>query len=126
MIRRPPRSTRTDTLFPYTTLFRSLLLGKARTVVCQGVVEAALHQQADAVHGKRIAAAERGIAAHAEAARELQRFALGVEVARRQERKSVVEGKSVSVSVALGRRRGTQKNTTTTYRSEYPHKVLIT
>src|SRR3546814_18976954 len=29
MIRRPPRSTRTDTLFPYTTLFRSLLAGRA-------------------------------------------------------------------------------------------------
>src|SRR3546814_11979872 len=29
MIRRPPRSTRTDTLFPYTTLFRSVgLLGR--------------------------------------------------------------------------------------------------
>src|SRR3546814_4448987 len=27
MIRRPPRSTRTDTLFPYTTLFRSGLGG---------------------------------------------------------------------------------------------------
>src|SRR3546814_614526 len=27
MIRRPPRSTRTDTLFPYTTLFRSLGIG---------------------------------------------------------------------------------------------------
>src|SRR3546814_12077451 len=27
MIRRPPRSTRTDTLFPYTTLFRSKELG---------------------------------------------------------------------------------------------------
>src|SRR3546814_8118854 len=27
MIRRPPRSTRTDTLFPYTTLFRSDLDG---------------------------------------------------------------------------------------------------
>src|SRR3546814_1387855 len=27
MIRRPPRSTRTDTLFPYTTLFRSALAG---------------------------------------------------------------------------------------------------
>src|SRR3546814_11973655 len=27
MIRRPPRSTRTDTLFPYTTLFRSYILG---------------------------------------------------------------------------------------------------
>src|SRR3546814_20504521 len=26
MIRRPPRSTRTDTLFPYTTLFRSQLV----------------------------------------------------------------------------------------------------
>src|SRR3546814_9068691 len=25
MIRRPPRSTRTDTLFPYTTLFRSVM-----------------------------------------------------------------------------------------------------
>src|SRR3546814_4948174 len=28
MIRRPPRSTRTDTLFPYTTLFRSDLTGR--------------------------------------------------------------------------------------------------
>src|SRR3546814_13243873 len=27
MIRRPPRSTRTDTLFPYTTLFRSAEIG---------------------------------------------------------------------------------------------------
>src|SRR3546814_15408674 len=31
MIRRPPRSTRTDTLFPYTTLFRSV--GSATTVL---------------------------------------------------------------------------------------------
>src|SRR3546814_5096906 len=30
MIRRPPRSTRTDTLFPYTTLFRSDEIGKLR------------------------------------------------------------------------------------------------
>src|SRR3546814_2293364 len=31
MIRRPPRSTRTDTLFPYTTLFRSAVgAGRAR------------------------------------------------------------------------------------------------
>src|SRR3546814_14356954 len=29
MIRRPPRSTRTDTLFPYTTLFRSPAIGDA-------------------------------------------------------------------------------------------------
>src|SRR3546814_20979348 len=32
MIRRPPRSTRTDTLFPYTTLFRSGLFRCARIV----------------------------------------------------------------------------------------------
>src|SRR3546814_14479413 len=30
MIRRPPRSTRTDTLFPYTTLFRAALLVRGR------------------------------------------------------------------------------------------------
>src|SRR3546814_16379543 len=30
MIRRPPRSTRTDTLFPYTTLFRSTLIANIR------------------------------------------------------------------------------------------------
>src|SRR3546814_1739180 len=45
MIRRPPRSTRTDTLFPYTTLFRSFAqrdrdapVGKAAQVVA-GAVE---------------------------------------------------------------------------------------
>src|SRR3546814_9957808 len=38
MIRRPPRSTRTDTLFPYTTLFRSSMysigLPAPRTLPC--------------------------------------------------------------------------------------------
>src|SRR3546814_20563708 len=34
MIRRPPRSTRTDTLFPYTTLFRSCRVG-ARANPCK-------------------------------------------------------------------------------------------
>src|SRR3546814_6219481 len=32
MIRRPPRSTRTDTLFPYTTLFRSIQTVNSLTV----------------------------------------------------------------------------------------------
>src|SRR3546814_10814372 len=31
MRRRPPESTRTDTLFPYTTLFRSMASGSQRT-----------------------------------------------------------------------------------------------
>src|SRR3546814_3944155 len=37
MIRRPPRSTRTDTLFPYTTLFRSDRGHRARTVASRPV-----------------------------------------------------------------------------------------
>src|SRR3546814_14000781 len=50
MIRRPPRPTRTDTLFPYTTLFRSMdgrtLLGKVALDVSDHVPVdvAAVHQ----------------------------------------------------------------------------------
>src|SRR3546814_8365129 len=59
MIRRPPRSTRTDTLFPYTTLFRSLVEG--RVVVGPAVPGAVLlpcigHQRAlrfAGLHGVR-------------------------------------------------------------------------
>src|SRR3546814_3878279 len=38
MIRRPPRSTRTDTLFPYTTLFRS-----APRIIDRSISNASLH-----------------------------------------------------------------------------------
>src|SRR3546814_2840800 len=41
MIRRPPRSTRTDTLFPYTTLFRSVTSASPRQVT----------QMVEAAHG---------------------------------------------------------------------------
>src|SRR3546814_11420774 len=51
MIRRPPRSTRTDTLFPYTTLFRS-------------------------GEGQRIAAARRRRSRHAVAAERARRLGL--------------------------------------------------
>src|SRR3546814_4717699 len=34
MIRRPPRSTRTVTLFPYTTLFRSTIVGSVASPDC--------------------------------------------------------------------------------------------
>src|SRR3546814_20145484 len=40
MIRRPPRSTRTDTLFPYTTLFRS-----NRQVAGRELAEADVHRR---------------------------------------------------------------------------------
>src|SRR3546814_1421657 len=44
MIRRPPRSTRTDTLFPYTTLFRSVEISVA-TDRTQTIREAIDHVQ---------------------------------------------------------------------------------
>src|SRR3546814_8744108 len=70
MIRRPPRSTRTDTLFPYTTLFRSdvrdpVLHGPDRiaAVALRGgdhrfAVRGRQHAPDDA-HGRRRAGADR-------------------------------------------------------------------
>src|SRR3546814_9262995 len=37
MIRRPPRSTRTDTLFPYTTLFRSRAARTRTSTICRSM-----------------------------------------------------------------------------------------
>src|SRR3546814_11680982 len=126
MIRRPPRSTRTDTLFPYTTLFRSPNDLKARL---NGVKQ--VHVTSDRGTGfwkawlaleprrpldARIVRAaktidrliEEGPVRLADAAREsdlsLGRF--------RQDRKSVVSGKGVSVGVDLGGRRVTKKKKT--------------
>src|SRR3546814_8735949 len=56
MIRRPPRSTRTDTLFPYTTLFRSAAIA---------------HRDANAVE-RRILAAENRFGRSEEHTSELQ------------------------------------------------------
>src|SRR3546814_10908754 len=48
MIRRPPRSTRTDTLFPYTTLFRSFEDHvRAPESGCGGIAAAEGHELAD-------------------------------------------------------------------------------
>src|SRR3546814_6003568 len=43
MVRRPPRSTRTDTLFPYTTLFRS---GEVEQPVLEVPIEGVDHPEA--------------------------------------------------------------------------------
>src|SRR3546814_19309413 len=50
MIRRPPRSTRTDTLFPYTTLFRSPAGGERRREEVAGARHAGDHR---ALEGSR-------------------------------------------------------------------------
>src|SRR3546814_15149036 len=65
IIRRPPRSTRTDTLFPYTTLFRSSSLGQPLLPIAyllayfrrRGAAErgAALDRALHGKHGKHIA-----------------------------------------------------------------------
>src|SRR3546814_9848161 len=53
MIRRPPRSTRTDTLFPYTTLFRSV-----RRLRHAGAISRRHHRRASA-HARRRRAVRR-------------------------------------------------------------------
>src|SRR3546814_4945650 len=53
MIRRPPRSTRTDTLFPYTTLFRSLLESDDDAPVIKfinGLLVEAIRENASDIH----------------------------------------------------------------------------
>src|SRR3546814_5314301 len=50
MIRRPPRSTRTDTLFPYTTLFRSVGLQAAGEQRHEGDGQGALAGQRSEEH----------------------------------------------------------------------------
>src|SRR3546814_3363112 len=47
MIRRPPRSTRTATLFPYTTLFRSLRAGPAQPHPGSGRADPRQHRARD-------------------------------------------------------------------------------
>src|SRR3546814_11072810 len=51
MIRRPPRTTRTDTLFPYTTLFRSMTLYLTDNTPADEVLRAS---ESSAVHGIKL------------------------------------------------------------------------
>src|SRR3546814_9889961 len=55
MIRRPPRSTRTDTLFPYTTLFRSLSSRPTSAVGGVAVRRAQVEAHGPAGHGGQVA-----------------------------------------------------------------------
>src|SRR3546814_8029954 len=66
MIRRPPRSTRTDTLFPYTTLFRSTRTGAALNLGRRRRVDLAHHQLAvlDGETHAPFDKVERGVAEH--------------------------------------------------------------
>src|SRR3546814_6441970 len=92
MIRRPPRSTRTDTLFPYTTLFRSvrrrLLLSRRRD---RGDAEARGARGGDRHAGRRGIALDRehaGDAAYPEAAHGARGRAFGEDDGDRAARRS--------------------------------------
>src|SRR3546814_9198584 len=81
MIRRPPRSTRTDPLFPYTTLFRS-----ARTQLLHHRGIGALRHEADVLAVRLVGDVEaeaRGLAAHRVLLHATERKAQEVELAAR-------------------------------------------
>src|SRR3546814_16736867 len=129
MIRRPPRSTRTDTLFPYTTLFRSAQVGQ-QVDLQRGQRDRAKQQHRDPEHRHGDAAAGRNAdqpGAHAVAP---GRRTFGVPVPLdATDRKSVVKGQSVSVRVDLGGRRNIKKQKQATIRGnvnrEYTKENLI-
>src|SRR3546814_19638955 len=119
MIRRPPRSTLTATLVPYTTLFRSSRTGaadaSARSVHGRPALCRAPCSAAETCRGGRGGnCLPRGLARHDRRSRRRVRVVtrpVRTAVARLVgiDRKSVVEGKSVSVSVDLGGRRNLKK-----------------
>src|SRR3546814_20508801 len=115
MIRRPPISTRTDTLFPYSTLFRSLALALDEWKPTRGSRLAGVRRA-----GRRVVFADRRLEIHdgTQAAPEGQwtfpapfgeQPVLGEFSTVDVDRKSVVSGKSVSVRVDLGGRRIVKK-----------------
>src|SRR3546814_10867228 len=52
MLRRPPRSTRTDTLFPYTTLFRSMIESQLVPAAAILAAEAVAQEQIEPGKGR--------------------------------------------------------------------------
>src|SRR3546814_12776876 len=117
MIRRPPRSTRTDTLVPYTTLFRSTRVDES-CLVAIGRAEDDPGSGDALVHG-RLGNSEdpsdlfRGLPLDEQVETGALLFGQAqpaCQVVIIVDRKSVVEGKSVSVRVALGGLRVIHKN----------------
>src|SRR3546814_15464482 len=126
MIRRPPRSTRTDTLFPYTTLFRSGWLDvSAMPRLAAALVSDAGRCRYAAEFGRDALGTgfvELQLEADLEllCQRSLEPFMLPIRVFQRlgfitaeaqADRKSVGSGQSVSVRVDLGSRPINQNKT---------------
>src|SRR3546814_20888263 len=133
MIRRPPRSTRTDTLFPYTTLFRSPLVATNPTCFAEPhfheahdvllcIADSAYVESPD----RRISSPDAWMKPAAELNRlfdELHAALANTQVVAQRERQSVVRGKRVSVRVERGRRRRMRKRTQNRWRMEIRYKL---
>src|SRR3546814_6295456 len=98
MIRRPPRSTRTDTLFPYTTLFRSIAFERVEHRVEKRLRKNRRSEIADAGRVDAImVAALGGVAAGRDGQAAFERLAhLGALLARDGEELGVVVGGEVA------------------------------
>src|SRR3546814_10287603 len=110
MIRRPPRSTRTDTLFPYTTLFRSIQLDDLRQQIEQDV-RLAVATAANTREQVRAALSARDLAERElELARD--RFSNGVadnvDVVRAQASLARARAQSIAAQAAYQQARGNQ------------------
>src|SRR3546814_21199245 len=114
MLRRPPRSTRTDTLFPYTTLFRSLSV--RIPVAIQGGEARRGQGFVDGCPAFYPGIAFRGASGEGRKfGREVRIDQAGITRPRtvmQKERKSVVSGTRVSVRVDHGGRRIIKKKNT--------------
>src|SRR3546814_20983411 len=122
MIRRPPRSTRTDTLFPYTTLFRSLRVeGVHRSSNDYRVPKGLGERHVDGAYNDTstftVGGSWVGSGGYMGVAYTRQRSEYGLhghshgyEGWHPQDRTSVVWGKGVSVRVALGGSRYSNHN----------------
>src|SRR3546814_12985819 len=121
MIRRPPGSTRTDTLFPYTTLFLAGAGNRlaGRILVHQPHQPAQLHGAHRPPGGGRRPQQDRRL----RPARPRRQGGALTPAAKGRDRKSVVQGKRGSVRVNLGGRRILNKKNTKL--TSFTHKPLL-
>src|SRR3546814_16943489 len=104
MIRRPPRSTRTDTLFPYTTLFRSRTEAELFPLLHSAIRDLRYRCRPDRSHKQ--------VRKGATAQNSTFRAAPSIQKRPCKDQKRVVAGKSVSVRLCIGGRRIIKKKIT--------------
>ena len=77
MIRRPPRSTRTDTLFPYTTLFRStIVVSEHRLYYLRGLADRFIYMEGGKIKREYTTEEFNGLSEQARTEMGLRTFAL--------------------------------------------------